>query len=371
MRGMTEPGLRPAPVLILGLALLLPVLGACDGERDALREEVARLGAELQSQRMINESLQQDIEAQEQAHLAREMDWLGYTQVLASLPIPDAPAPPTFVIVADPRDEPGAETPAPSLEELEAEAELRRVREEDEAICAELAVLLRAEGVWGMVFLTIGTAGEGFSGPVVVRLIDDRGRPVGNLHAARFHLEASHAGQSVTLVFEDGGESHGGRPAVAFDGGSRRVPLVGVDPAPWLEALPGLFAAVDLEGPRAEPGYDLARRVRALNELLLADTSAGFWRLRSCRRVAGRVFQETQLEHRNRSGRVDKRLFADRLSVEAADHQGDRGGGVVLRLAEGVQDVGGEMRPFLEGRYSIFLPSADASSWRDAGLLVP
>ncbi|MDP6839110.1 MAG: hypothetical protein QF724_09260 [Planctomycetota bacterium] len=363
----------------LGSVLVLAFCAACSGEadearraQDELRREVDELRAELAGQERVNSTLRNDMEVQEEAHRKREGEWLAYTRALASLPLPDVPAAPDFVAPVEVNAVPAE----PSAEELAREEELRRLVAWDRDACATLDGLLRAEGVTGLDFLTLGAPGEGQAGPVVVRLADERGRPVGNLHAQHFHLEASHAGQSVTLVFEDGGESHGGRPEIPFEHGTRRMPLVGVAPKPWLEVLPGLFPEDERAGPSVEDDLELARRVKALGELLLEDTSDGFWRLKACVALSGRTFLEIQLEHRNREGRLDKRLFADQLTASAmtnaaANTMNSGAGGVVLRLTQGVQDIGGELRPFLQGRHKIFLPSADAKAWRAAGLLAP
>ncbi|MBJ02511.1 MAG: hypothetical protein CMK00_06540 [Planctomycetes bacterium] len=356
--------MRRSEFLAGSAAALLLLMGAgCSHQAEELHGEVSRLETELEGHQRIIVALRQDLEVQEEAHRKREEEWLSYTRALASLPVPDVPSPPGFIPV---KEDEGA-APARSSEELALEEELRRVRVLDEEVCTQLGVLLRAEQVSGYRFLTVGSPGEGFAGPVVVRLSDQRGRPLGSLHAERFHLEASHAGKSVTMVFEEGGESHGGRPEVPFEGGRRRVPLLGVAPEPWLEALPGLFPEDERTGPRAQADEKLARRAKALNELLLEDTSDGYWRLKDCASLDGRIFREVQLEHRGRDGKLDKRLFTDQLSVQAGEQ--DASSGVILRLSEGVQDVRGELRPFLQGRFSIFLPGADAGAWRGAGLL--
>jgi hypothetical protein len=103
--------------------------------------------------------------------------------------------------------------------------------------------------------------------------------------------------------------------------------------------------------------------VRAtLNDLLQLDAALGWYRLRALGGVQDGVLRDVQIERLDVEGRVERRLFADRLCVVEQER------GLMLLLEDGAQVRGERKAPFLEGRYPIFLPRADVARWRAAGV---
>ena len=265
----------------------------------------------------------------------------------------------------------GGDPAKPALDPAQVRAEEMR---------ATLQGLLEADGVHNYQILTLGRLEDGHAGPVVVRLVDARGRPSGLMAAERLRLEASRAGYTVTILLEEGYEEHGG-VSLPFDGatgvatrgrkprgGVRRVTLPGVNPAPWIEALPELFGVEAQGGPPDDGLWDLIAVRQEFNRLLVADPSVGRWRLAGLGGLVAGVLRDVQLVELDGAGRPLRRLFADALSLEKG---GD--GGLRIELTDGVQMVGGERTPFLEGRFRLILPRADPKVWEAAGLpgLVP
>ena len=249
-----------------------------------------------------------------------------------------------------------------------------------EEMRATLQGLLEADGVHNYQILTLGRLEDGHAGPVVVRLVDARGRPAGLMAAERLRLEASRAGYTVTILLEEGYEEHGG-VSLPFDGaagvatrgrkprgGVRRVTLPGVNPAPWIEALPELFGAEAQGGPPDDGLWDLIAVRQEFNRLLAADPSVGRWRLAGLGGLVAGVLRDVQLVELDGAGRPLRRLFADALSLEKGVD-----GGLRIELTDGVQMVGGARTPFLEGRFRLILPRAEPKAWEAAGLpgLVP
>ena len=265
----------------------------------------------------------------------------------------------------------GGDPAKPALDPAQVRAEEMR---------ATLQGLLEADGVHNYQLLTLGRLEDGHAGPVVVRLVDARGRPSGLMAAERLRLEASRAGYTVTILLEEGYEEHGG-VSLPFDGatgvatrgrkprgGVRRVTLPGVNPAPWIEALPELFGVEAQGGPPDDGLWDLIAVRQEFNRLLVADPSVGRWRLAGLGGIVAGVLRDVQLVELDGAGRPLRRLFADALSLEKG---GD--GGLRIELTDGVQMVGGERTPFLEGRFRLILPRAEPKAWETAGLpgLVP
>ncbi len=265
----------------------------------------------------------------------------------------------------------GGDPAKPALDPAQVRAEEMR---------ATLQGLLEADGVHNYQLLTLGRLEDGHAGPVVVRLVDARGRPSGLMAAERLRLEASRAGYTVTILLEEGYEEHGG-VSLPFDGatgvatrgrkprgGVRRVTLPGVNPAPWIEALPELFGVEAQGGPPDDGLWDLIAVRQEFNRLLAADPSVGRWRLAGLGGLVAGVLRDVQLVELDGAGRPLRRLFADALSLEKG---GD--GGLRIELTDGVQMVGGERTPFLEGRFRLILPRAEPKAWEAAGLpgLVP
>ena len=71
---------------------------------------------------------------------------------------------------------------------------------------------------------------------------------------------------------------------------------------------------------------------------------------------------EARLGWLDAAGRLDRKLFADKLTIVPQTS------GIVLELADGAQLRADVKTPFLEGRHTIFLPRADVEAWRAAGL---
>ena len=141
-----------------------PVLGEVERLRERERELLERIAL-----------LESELRAERSRSLARQEEWISFTRLLQGFEIPALPAPPEFVATAlvAPRD-PAAE----ALERAEAALRVRGAQVE-----ASLRTLLRAESVRGFDLLEVGLLheheGRSWTGPVIARLIDERGRMVG------------------------------------------------------------------------------------------------------------------------------------------------------------------------------------------------
>lgn len=352
-------------ILLLGLAAVALGVGSAtwvradgDGptahggpgaERETWREREVELLARIGE-------LERSLARERERRTAREVEWLEFTRAISALEVPQTPSPPDFLEIPQESSPPG-----PSAGELAAR---ERAAARSARVLADLRAFLLAEQVLALDVLEVGSVNGGWTGPVVVRLVDDLGRPSGTLVAERLRLEVSRAGRSVTLILEEGYESHGG-VAVPFGppsepgsrrGGVRRIELPGMDPLPWIEAFPELVGEATAAVP--DDGlWNLVELRMRLDGLLRDDTSGGHWRLRSLGGVTGTTLHDVQLVELDDRARVVRRLFADRMQLLA------RGRGVELRLEDGVQMRGDARAPFLDGRYRVFLPRARAAAW--------
>ncbi len=331
-----------------------------DPYRRALEAAVLR-ERELQ---LENASLRRKLARQVDRQQSREQEWLEFTRAISSLEVAGTPEAPEFVGGRVLRD-----LAAEVLRDTEAAAEASAAARAADLL-RDLNSLLIAEQVLGLDVLEVGRVHDGWTGPVVVRLLDDRGRPTGSLAADRLRLELSRSGRSVTLIFEDGHETHMGQsvpfgpPSEAGSdrGGQRRMQLPGVDPEPWIELMPELVDTVVLVHTPDDGLWNPIELRLALDQLLRADTSSGHWRLAVVGGVVGGVLQDVQLLELDRNGRELRRLFADRMRIVI------RGKGVELRLEDGVQVRAARTAPFLDGIYRLYLPRAKVAAWRAAGL---
>tara|TARA_R110002126_G_scaffold86474_18_gene208799 strand:- start:5477 stop:6694 length:1218 start_codon:yes stop_codon:yes gene_type:complete len=355
-----------AVVLLVGLGYALGGGFTSNASQAADAEAVARAAHEreqsLQSDvarlETTNNDLRRMMAEMEDRRLTREQRWLEYTNLVAELPIPDVPERPGFFPVFEP------EVQAVNTTSVDPR------QQRADRILMDLRAFLTVEHVGALDLLEIGLPEEGWTGPVVVRLIDNRGRPSGMLAADRLHLECSRAGHSVTLVFQNGYEMRDGlkvpfgRTAgpTAERGGVRRVPLFGIDPEPWLEALPELFDPSEIDVIQDDGRWDLGAVRAQLNQLLASDNTTGHWRLAAMGGVSRDVLTDVQLVELGQDDAVVRRIFADDLTLQP------HGTGVSLVCTDGVQMRGSTSTPFLEGRYTLYLPQADVQEWRLAGL---
>ena len=335
-------------------ARLREQLAQLEGARSTAEAEVERLGVELARRDALLVQRQQELVALSELAALAGRDELSF-EALAQLD-PDAAV---RSLQGPELSEPG---PDPAVERAER-------------MVPTLQGLLLAEGVRGWQVVTLGRLGDGAVGPVVLRVLDERGRPAGLVAAERLRLEASRAGRTVTLVLEEGREERGG-VSLPFEGalsveasgahlrgGVRRIEVTGVAVDPWLEALPELFRAEDLRPALDDGLWDLVAVRQELNLLLAEQEASGRWRLGGLGGVVGTELRDIQLVELDAEGRPARRLFADRLVLES-----NPGGGLRLRLQDGVQHRGQEQTPFLDGRFTIALPRADAAAWRRVGL---
>lgn len=355
----------------------------------------ARIELDRRAARIVE--LEGRVRALQDERLAREREWLEYTQGIAKLsslaglsrvafqPAPDAAATPGDAkdASATPIAKPDAKPVEPSADRSTAAEDDRLARERDVAIARSLRALFVAEEIAGLELLELGRAKDGSTGPVVIRLLDAFGRSTGSLCAERLRLEGSIAAHTLTLVLEDGYERRGGErvpfaappelddapapgdatPAtIAPRAGVRRVELAHVDPRRWIDAVPELFRAVDREPPPDDGRWDLLGLRLALNGLLGRDGASGTWRIASLGGVQGAVVRDVQLDQLDEDGRIERKLFADRLVVRSETR------GVVVELLDGAVLRGDVKLPFLDGRYRIYLPRADVEEWRAAGV---
>jgi hypothetical protein len=339
-----------------------PVRQDAGARADELAAEVRRLKDALAA---ADEACAQELEELEhalrQAHARRaerELAWYEYNRVIAELSLDDRV--PQFDVDPDyaPADEDAADPESPASELA------RQLARRADDIQLGLRHLLMIEEIRGFDLLEVGTLHAGGIGPAVFRLLDDRGRLAGGLSAERLRLEGSRSGHTVTLVLENGFESRGGE-RIPFDGGVRRVVLPYVDPEPWIEAAPELFPANQVVPPLDDGRFDLARLERTLNPLLREAgdrTGGGTWRLTRVEGVLGDTLQLVQLEARDPGGRLERRVFADRMTIAR------EGAGVRLTLRDGVIVRASARTPFVDGVFHVFLPRADGARWEAAGL---
>ncbi|MFT4541649.1 MAG: hypothetical protein ACI841_003844 [Planctomycetota bacterium] len=329
------------------------------------------------------QELEVELAVERDMRATREREWFEFTRLITHLDIPTAPATPEFLQVgASPADD--LPTPAgqpinddPSADQVSvdpvptiSDAELEKAERRSRVLRRELRAYLMAEQFGGLDILEVGVVAQGWTGPIVARLVDDYGRPVGTLAANRLRLEGSIAAHSVTLIFEEGYEVRGGvrvpfgipeRPGDER-GGVRRIYLPGIDPRPWISAFPELFGEGTIDISPDDGTHDLLRLRLDLNELLRASTRAGHWRVRALGGVRGEVLRDVQLVELDVSGHQIRRLFADQMSILR------RGDGIELLLEGGVQERLGRRAPFLEGRYRVILPKVHMPSWLAAEL---
>lgn len=334
----------------------------------ALRAEVLELKRELA--RVLDE------------RLAREREWLGYSLALqgakpdglrfeADVPTvvraDDAERAAAAAVDAGAPLEPPETQPDANAADDAAAARARRARE----VFIALQSLLIAEEVTGLDLLEVGNVVDGWTGPVVMRVLDEWGRPLGSITAERLRFEGSRAARTVTLVLENGHERRMGELIPFQDAAgerNRRIVLPHVDPAPWMRDLPELFDEASFEPPADDGRWDLGGVRASLNELLRLDAANGWYRVRVLGGVQGSVLRNVMLEELDRDDRLERRLFADRVEIVPQDR------GVMLLLSGGAQERSGRKTPFLDGRYRIFLPRADVERWTAAqvpGLVEP
>ena len=342
----------------LSLAFLaIAVLTAAGARQErAGADEIARLKAELAAERAEVARLSSALDRANERRSERELEWYEYNQAVALFDLDRFI--PLFAI--DPEYAPATVEPAAALtatEELE-----QALAERAGEIRISLRHLLRIEEIRGLDLLEVGLLGRGAVGPVIFRLLDDRGRLAGGLSAERLRLEASVAGHTVTLVLENGFESRGGE-RVPFRGGARRIALPYVDPRPWMDSCPELFPVGKIDA-LVDDGRWRRERVKSELNRLLRETAgnAGYWRLRHLDGVLGGELTGVHVESFAASGRLERRLFADRMTI-ARD-----GGAIRLRLEDGVILRAGERSAFIDGTYRIYLPGARAEEWEAAKL---
>lgn len=307
--------------------------------------------------------LRNELAAADERRLEREREWLRFLKTLDQLGLPK-PAP-EHAFVPDVPEEERPKEPEPEpidTAKLEREAQIGR----------QLAALLAVEGVRGLDLLECGHLGDGWIGPVLFRVIDARGRLAGSLYAERLRLEGSRAARTLVLVFEGGYEMRGGEriqfgAGEGLDGkpvesGVRRLVLDDCDPTEWLTSLAEL-APESNELPLVDDGkWSLVYVRGALNRLLRQDAAQGYWRIKSVNGVLEGTLREVHLEGFDAAGKLDRRVFADRLRIVRQER------GFLLELEDGAQLRGDEKVPFFDGRFRIFLPRAVHAEW-DAAVL--
>ncbi len=354
------------------LALLAGACGraAIEPQRDA-GAETAAVRAELAGARTRIAELEGELHDATAKRVAREEEWVRYTKALTQLsPAADA-VEAKFAVQGEAAAAPaatGTESQTGDDDETRAQARETLTRR-DREIAVALQTLFTLDQVTGLELLESGSLADGATGPVVLRALDDRGRPVASLVARRLRLEGSRAARTVTIVLEDGFERRGGEKR-AFEGplteegrgGARRIEMPETDPAHWIEAVPELFREEDKTPADDDGRWDLGATRAALNLLLREDASAGWWRLVSFGGVRDGAFRDVQLDGLDPQGRLERKLFADRMEISAQER------GVRIDLVDGAQLRGDAKTPFLDGRYRIFLPRASVEAWKKAAI---
>ena len=324
--------------------------------------------------------------AQEQAlRFQREQEWFEFTKLLTLLPEERRPDLPEFLESgksklgsASGATDPGASEPDP--------VELRAVRRAQE-LKTSLRAYLRAEGARGLDILEVGALIDGGIGPIVARQLDSNGRLLATLVADRLRLEKSDSGYTVTVVLEGGYERRGGQvwPFPVANGkgvsapvametvaglatqqelrvGVLRIPLAGVNPAPWIEVMPELFRSEDLIRLVDDGSTNLIALRFSFNKLLENRKQGARWRLVTLGGIVEREWRDVHMAELNLQSQVVRRLFTDRLNLRV------EGNNVIFEMKDGAQERNGVRTPFLAGRYSLVFPGADIPAWQSVGI---
>ncbi|MFT4710510.1 MAG: hypothetical protein ACI9D0_000084 [Bacteroidia bacterium] len=219
--------------------------------------------------------------------------------------------------------------------------------------------LMASEGIHSLDLLESGRMQAGRMGPVVFRMLDDRGRLVGSLSATSVHFEASVTARTVTMILVEGKETHGG---FATPFAMRRLPFSFVDPWPWVEALPGLFP--DFQAGQATPSgiddgtWEIEPLRERLNELLRQDSINGYYKVKHIDGVLKDKLRGLHLVEYSPAGLSMRHIFADIGTITL----GDRGAAILLE--DGASMRGNEKTVFLRGRFRIYLPKAQHDQWK-------
>jgi hypothetical protein len=346
---------------MIGFLFSLPMACSSVGPAPAPPAQTTEAISDRESQLLARiRQLEAELRKSQARALRQQQEWIEYTAVLQgfSKRIPD---PPAFIAEAlKPAPDPLAEYRQREQEGIELRAqEIRR----------SLRGLLIAEGIRNIDFLEVGRLlsadGRAGTGPVVGRLLDDRGRMVGMIQANRMRLEPSRSGRTITIVLEDGYESRQG-VRQSFENGERRLFLGAVNPEPWIEALPDLMDDASL-APVIDDGLWSVATVRTrMARLLAQSTNAGgaAWRLVGLGGIRDGELRDVQFaEIHSVTGGVSRRLFADAGRIRAG-----KDGGIEISLTDGTVRRGDRAAPFLDGRFRLILPYADVAAWRAAEL---
>jgi len=336
-------------------------------------DEIDGLRAELDAARARIAALEADLKSAAAERIEREQEWLRYSKALTQLSAATEKPVASFQPVAEASGAPNeaSEVPQDSPPEPEGSAEeAAAIERRNREIQISLRSLLAVEQVTSYDLLETGTLSpEGFTGPVVLRAFDEQGRPVGTLAADRLRLEGSRAARSLTIVLENGYEKRGGE-IFPFEGpgsepgrgGMRRIELPEIDPNAWITPLAELFRPEDQAPPADDGSWDLGAVRASLNLLLREDVEHGWWKLVGLGGVQAGVFRDVQLDQLDASGKLERKLFADRMEIAEQEK------GLKIELTNGAQLRGDAKTPFLDGRYRIFLPRASVEAWRKAGI---
>jgi len=375
----------PATAAELGAAAEVEATAKLEARVRELEDELARARAKeedvAREHQVALSALRTELRQAAESRMQREQEWQRYVQTVGKLAAITGPELPKFAPAdAEAERAPAASATAAAEPAAHEDAEAAHHERSHEVVLA-LRSLLTIEEVAGLDIVDPGALGDGWVGPVVLRMRDGSGRPVGTLCADRLRLEGSVAARTLTIVLEHGYERRGmtrypfgggaSVPDAAPDAGSdssggragvRRIELPDVDPNRWIDAMPELFAHLATSQRLDDGKWDL-RALRAnLNVLLREDAANGYYRLRGMGGVVGSVLSDVALDQLDRDGRMLCKLFADRMYVVC------EGRSVELVLESGARVTSDTKTPFLDGRCRIILPRADADAWRAAGI---
>ncbi|MEZ5979524.1 MAG: hypothetical protein R3F34_15095 [Planctomycetota bacterium] len=333
---------------------------------DRARAENAQLRAALLRERARSGQLRSELARQGRARLERELAWQDFQSQLGNLRAGEVAASELAALLGlrDDSDRARSEVHRDTVDET-----LTAARARADEVRRRLCALLRVEGVRGFDVFDLGvlaadrteSASKFGAGPVVLRLLDGRGALAGSISADRLHLEASRTGHSVTLVLTDG-SIHESGAASPFQGGSYRIPLRHVDPAPFLDECTALFDPDVVERVVDDGRWNRSAVRLALDRSLGATAVGRRYRLEWLGGVVDGELREVEIAVLDDDGNELRRLVADGLGVEIErDH-------VRLVLRDGVTTRGDSRVPFLDGRMTLVLPGADPAAWRAANV---